>query len=736
MNELDGLKSRITERHQAAHMTMPDDGQWISGLPMGNGDIGAMAWGGGSPLNFTLDKSDLWDTRMEWPDEDNLDYQTMLQCASEGDWERFQWLFEDSIRAVNPLGPTKVYFGRLEIDIPQTQGNATGRLQFYDGVAEIEIPAGPDSSPCTCFVHHEMNVVCIRLEPWPEGVEISVRGLAETNEALADLDSFSPVQVTTDTRMGLTQQVPEGPAAAAVWTNPENCCLYLALESDADTALALARADATATQAREIGWDGLLHSHRQAWHSFWETSGIHVPHAVVDYHWHLGMYLANSSMRQGCLPPGLQGLWALDGEAPPWHGDYHADMNIQETFWPVYANNHPELGRSLTDFLSDCLPRAQEFCRKFFGWEGAFFPTAFVPGMTFVPGWSTAQFWMGVPGWLAQHMWLQWQYGRDEKRLREQILPFLRSVLQFYDGLLEDDDEGTLHVPLSTSPEIGNNRPEAWCRDPNCDLSIIRNLCRWVIETEKAADELQMTDRAKDISAHLAGYAINEEGGLMLWPGREYDESHRHPSHLMGVHPLDDITVEGGEEQRRIIERSMWELLERGMGRWAGHTYPQSLALAARAGNGNMAAHQVHIFDETFTWANGLHLNGDFRQTGMSIFATEVFCMEANCGIAGTIPEMLLQSWHERIRVFPALPDDWHDLAFYRLRAEGGLIVSAEYRGDKTRFVWIEATTPCTCRLLNPFDGDWSCSHDVSVEGEDIVVPMDPGQTVAFQRKT
>ena len=81
------------------------------------------------------------------------------------------------------------------------------------------------------------------------------------------------------------------------------------------------------------------------------------------------------------------------------------------------------------------------------------------------------------------------------------------------------------------------------------------------------------------------------------------------------------------------------------MGRWAGHTFPQSLALAARAGWGEMAREQIRLFHDHFLAPNGLHLNGDWRHAGITILGTNVFCMEANCGLAGTVPEMLLQSW-------------------------------------------------------------------------------------------
>ncbi len=736
MSSYEFLRQQTRQRAEACKMTKPADKDlWISGLPLGNGDMGVMVWGDGGPLKLTLDKTDLWDTRMVWPDEPDLNYVNMRKCAAEGDWERFQWLFEDSIREVNPLGPTKISFGRLEISLADQIDSHSGELSLFRGVAELKVEAADGTDyTVTAFVHKQRNVLCLRIEPMPQQPEIRLLGLAETNPHLAELDSYSPQQVDTGPDGGaLVQQIPEGISCAAAWSVAADDTLFLTMESAADRQGALARAADGLADATKPGWKALLAEHEAAWADYWDASGIAVPDEKIEHLWHLGTYMIGSAAKPGCLPPGLQGVWALDGEKPPWHGDYHADMNVQETFWPVYPNNHLELGRCLTDFLMDCLPAAQKFCRSFFGWEGAFFPCAFAPGMVFVPGWSTAQFWAGVPGWLAHHLWLQWQYERDEALLREQVVPFLRSVFQFYEGLLEAGDDGKLHVPLSASPEIDDNKPSAWCSDPNCDLSIIRNLCRWLIQTEAAAGDAQFTSRAECVAANLADYAINDEGGLMLWPGRDYNESHRHPSHVMCIHPFDDINVDGGEEALRIIERSMWELINMGMSRWGGHTYPQTLALAARAERGNMAAHQAHIFHDNFIWKNGLHVNGDYRQVGYSIFAINVFCMEANCGIAGTIPEMLLQSWGGRIRIFPAVPDEWQDACFRKLRAEGGWVVSAQMEGGQTTLLEIKATAPGTCRIKNPFADGYEADAEVVEDGEDLVVELAAGQEATFR---
>ena len=112
-------------------------------------------------------------------------------------------------------------------------------------------------------------------------------------------------------------------------------------------------------------------------------------------------------------PPGLQGVWPMDGVIPPWRGDYHADMNVQETFWPAFASGHLELADSWCDLMRESLPAAQEYTRRFFGTEGSFWACCTLPGYTVVPCWHTVQFGWSHSGWLGWLVWLRWRYSMD-----------------------------------------------------------------------------------------------------------------------------------------------------------------------------------------------------------------------------------------------------------------------------------------------------------------------------------
>ena len=233
---LEQMRAEAKRRAEAERMVMPQGERWIDGLPLGNGDMGVMLWGNGTPLKLTLDKSDLWDTRMTWPEEPDFDYATMRRCAAEGDWERFQWLFEDSIREPNPIGPTKIYFGRAEIVLGNEVKRQAGELSFYRGVAAVALTV--DGLPCQvqAFVHKQRNLLCVRAEG--TDADLVVYGLAETNPVLGDLDSYSPEREG----QALVQSIPEGPSCAAAWEMTAEGVLLLALETAQTPASALLEA--------------------------------------------------------------------------------------------------------------------------------------------------------------------------------------------------------------------------------------------------------------------------------------------------------------------------------------------------------------------------------------------------------------------------------------------------------------------------------------------------------------
>jgi len=194
-----------------------------------------------------------------------------------------------------------------------------------------------------------------------------------------------------------------------------------------------------------------------------------------------------------------------------------------------------------------------------------------------------------------------------------------------------------------------------------------------------------------------------ENGRLLVAPEYPLPYSHRHFSHLMAIHPLGLIDAANGEDDLRIINASLAELDRLGTSAWVGYSFSWLACLRARAGDGQGAAEALRIFAEAFCSPNTFHLNGDQSGKGYSNYTYRPFTLEGNFAFAAGVLEMLLQSHNGLIRVFPAVPDEWGELSFDRLRAAGAFLVSAERLGGETKSIGVVSEKGGELQMLDPW---------------------------------
>jgi alpha-L-fucosidase 2 len=701
--------------------------------------VGVTVWGDGAPLRLTLDHADLWDLRLNdaFRSDPAYNYAGLRRLVAEGRFGEALEIFEEHERRDNPVGPTKISLGRAELHLGAARVRRLS-LDLDQGLVEGRLETEEDGRDFAAFVHRDRDLVCVRTTGGKPALRLLPLG--EMTPGLADLGHPAPELLQEGEVSAVVQQLTDGPCCAVAWVASKGD-IFLSVELAGERAEAVARATGAALRAREEGFEALLREHVSAWADFWAGSAVTLPEPRMELLWHYGVYLLACSSRPGATPPGLQGVWAMDGVMPPWRGDYHADMNVQETFWPACCSGHLELLDTWCDHMRAHLPQARALAREFFGTEGSFWPCSSLPGLTSVPSWYTVQFAWSSVGWLAWLVWLRWRYSMDAQWLAETGYPLVADILRFYRANVEEQADGFLHVPLSTSPEYRENRPEAWCQDPTIDLALIRRCCDWVIEMEGALGRDDLSASAAALRERLAPYPLTEDKVLCLWPGRPLDESHRHPSHLMPIHPAMDLTIEGDDKARQIIAASVEHFLSLGQYRWAGHTYAQLISFAAVLGRAGWAYDCLLQFAEHWVGPNGLHFNADLAQSGMSCFRYPPgtygpFTMEANCGVAAGIGDMLVQGWGDRVRVFPAVPDHWRDVAFRDLLTEGAFRVSAVRQDGRTVWVRVRATVDRRLRLRDPFAGEGVVGEGSCVrrEGDDLIADLKAGQEVTMTR--
>ena len=211
----------------------------------------------------------------------------------------------------------------------------------------------------------------------------------------------------------------------------------------------------------------------------------------------------------------------------------------------------------------------------------------------------------------------------------------------------------------------------------NYDLALLLNLYESLEKYSVLLGD-SMKDIWTDIRKKLPKLAVNEKKVLMLSPDESLEESHRHFSNAMAISPLGLISYEG--EGKEIIDAVIKDYERLGTEQWVGYTFTWMAHLYAIQGNGEKAAEYLNIFWKYFCGPNGFHLNGDFQRKGYSEFTYRPFTLEGNMFSADALQEMLFQMKNGKIRLFPAIPEEWKEkgVSFQNLRGENGLMCSAK----------------------------------------------------------
>ena len=431
--------------------------------------------------------------------------------------------------------------------------------------------------------------------------------------------------------------------------------------------------------------------HQKWWHHYYTESFVTFPDSIGQT-----FYWTNNYRLACCTRPDAQyidtpGMWSSGG---PWPYSTH-DFNTQTVHYPVYTANRLHLGEALVEsihrnqqnLIENVVPvEWQE--------DSALLPlsTAFdLRGKR--DGDKRYREMVGCLPWLLNNVWLHYRYTMDKELLKVKLFPILKRSINLYRHMLYKGDDGKLHLPPTYSPEIGNTS------DCNMDLSLLKWGCLKLIES---CEILEIDDPLipewKRIIDNLVEFPVDEFGYRM---GKDktgpYD--HRHMSHLMMIYPLYLENIDNATD-RKVLEKSVrnyepkWAVK---MG--ASHSSPAAAAL----GFGNLAHQRMNLI---------LHHNKASEALGPNgIYYLATPCIETSLSYNTCVQDILLQSWGDKIRIFPALPDVWQDVSFHDFRAEGAFLISAKRKNGITEFERIKSLNgePCIVKTsIKGIPGVWS----------------------------
>ena len=413
----------------------------------------------------------------------------------------------------------------------------------------------------------------------------------------------------------------------------------------------------------------LKDEHVKDYQAYFNRVTVSLPDREVETLFNFGRYLLISSSRPGSLPANLQGLWCNTNH-PPWHADYHTNINLQMNYWAVDSANLGELWEPVTDYLTAANRTAAKETRLAFpDSRGVAYRTslnAFGGG-----GWRWN--FAGAP-WMAIMAYEHYLFTRDEDYLRKTAWPLLRDAADFMYSHLVETPDGELLVKAGWSPEHG---PVA--DGVAHDQQIMRELFQdCLAAANKIGVSKKDQEQLRKTLARLGGDKIGSWGQLQEWR-EDIDvkgDDHRHTSHLFAVYPGSTITRLGTPRLAHAAEVSLAVGRTTTRDSRRSWTWPWRAALWARLGDGERAAAM---------------LEGLLRYNLLpNRFATHPpFQIDGNLGLVAAVCEMLVQS-HETsedgkvlVRLLPALPSSWEDGSVKGLRVRGNCTLDMTWRDGR-----------------------------------------------------
>jgi alpha-L-fucosidase 2 len=428
--------------------------------------------------------------------------------------------------------------------------------------------------------------------------------------------------------------------------------------------------------------------HRDWWHRYYQQSFLSIPDGRMESFYWIQIYkMAVCSRTDG---PAVD-LFGPMFRVSQWPGLWW-NLNVQLTYWPYYASNHMDLAENLIALIDE----------------------KFDPMLANFRGPKLGDF-----AWAMHNYWLHYRYLGDWKSIQEKWVPKAMKIAEAFEKLQEKRDNGKIGLALMGSPEY---KGFVTYPDTNYNLAILRWLLNALIESNEKADlnPAEMV-KWKQTLADLIPYPV-DANGLMIASNQPVDMSHRHYSHLLGLYPLFQLNPDSPAD-RELVDKSVvhWHRIENGKA-LAGYSYTGAASLYAALGRGNDANQILEHFMLGDIGISQLLSNTMYVESG-----GRNPVLETPLSAAASIMELLLQSWGGKIRVFPAVPDDWKDASFYQLRAQGGFLVSASRSQGKTAWISLKSLSGEPCLVKIP---DWTNAVQMGKGGKIPVSKIAEGEFI------
>lgn len=670
--------------------------EWMtSALPVGNGDMGAMFFGGVAHEQVQFNEKTLWsgspDKRGSYRNFGNI-YMDFLTPDTCSDYRRELSLDEAVGRVSYVIGTTRYereYFAShadsvvvMRLSTPGSRGRLNLVLRMVDGEGRQAMTGGNMFlvSGQLDLLHYEAQAV-VKAEGGTVRTEdgrLMVSGADAVTVVLAaatDFDLSSPTYTCGDER-GLHARVSARVERASALAYKRLRARHVEDYSRLFGRVELELADTVPAMTT----DELLRNHKY---------NNYLDMLCFQY----GRYLMISSSRGGAVPSNLQGLWN-NVNNPPWECDYHSNINIQMNYWPAEVTNLAECHMPFINYVSTEAMKQDGSWQRVARKDGCRGWAVHTQNNLF--GYSDWLINRPANAWYCTHLWQHYAYGLDRVYLRSVAWPVMKETCLYWFDRLKMQD-GRLIAPDEWSPEHG-----PWEDGPAYAQQLIHELFANTLEAAEVLGEndsfvAQLREKYAllDNGLHIGG-----QGQLREWLKTDDtpDDRHRHLSHLMALYPCSGIST---LTDRSLAEAARVSLNWRGDGA-TGWSRAWKVACWARLNDGerayNLLKKAQNITDVTVVSmednAGGMY--------GNLFCAHPSFQIDGNFGTAAAIAEMLLQNTVRGIWLLPALPSEWGKGRFCGLRAHGGFTIDAEWADGNIVKACVKSEAGGVCRLYLP----------------------------------